>query len=90
MFRRPTWGVLGLTAFLFAASVLAINCNLTRDNVGWVLAWPSRAAEALFGETRELGTVTGALAHAGYHALNFLFLYVCAAFLLRQRRPRET
>jgi predicted ATP-grasp superfamily ATP-dependent carboligase len=90
MVRRPSWGVLALTALLFAASVLAINWGLTRDNVGWLLAWPSRVAERLFGAPRELGTVRGAVAHAVYHALNFLFLYVCAAFLLRQRRPRKT
>jgi hypothetical protein len=86
MVLYPTWGVLALTSVLFAASVFLINWDATRDNVGWLLAWPSRLATRLFGEAAELGTLKGALGHAGYHALNFVFLYLCAVAILRQRR----
>ena len=40
----------------------------------------------MFGEAGDVGTLRGAFAHAGYHALNFVFLYVCAALLIRGRR----
>ncbi|UCE59696.1 MAG: ATP-grasp domain-containing protein [Phycisphaerales bacterium] len=86
MLRRPTWGVLLLTSLLFATSIFLINWEPTSNNLGWLLAWPSRLASRLFGDAEDLGTIAGAIAHAGYHALNFLFLYFCAVLALRQRR----
>jgi hypothetical protein len=40
----------------------------------------------------DLGTISGALRYAGYHAFNLLMLYVLSAIILRQRpaAKRET
>lgn len=89
MLRRPSWGLLLLTSVLFGLSVLLINWDLTRDNVGWLLAWPARVARMALGEAGDLGTLRGALGHAGYHALNFIFLYFLAALLLLRQRDRR-
>jgi hypothetical protein len=50
-----------------------------------------RLAEWLFGPVANLdrGTVSGALGFTVYHGLNLLYLYVVAAFLLRERPSRK-
>ena len=87
MLRHPRWKAVLLTALLFAASIFATNADATRNNVGWVLGWPVRLAERVFGSLDQIdpGTIMGALRYTGYHALNLLFLYVVAALVLRQR-----
>ncbi|MBN2475786.1 MAG: ATP-grasp domain-containing protein [Pirellulales bacterium] len=86
---RPRWPALLLTAALFAISLFAVSADATRNNLGWVLGWPLRVAERIFGSLDQIdpATITGALRYTGYHALNLLFLYIVAALLLRQR-PR--
>lgn len=92
MLRRPRWRVLWLTALLFAVSIFAVSADATQNNLGWVLGWPMRSAELLFGSLGEFdtGTIGGAIRYTVYHGLNLLYLYVVAAFLLRQRPSRET
>ena len=89
--RRPRWRTLLLTAVLFAASILAVNADATRNNLGWILGWPMRLAERVFGSLDQIdpGTLLGALRLTGYHGLNLLFLYVLAALLLSQRRGKK-
>lgn len=91
LLRRPRWRILGLTAVLFAISIFAVNAPATRNNLGWVLGWPLRLAEQLFGslDTLGTGTIGGAIAYTVYHALNLLYLYLLAALLLRQRPRRQ-
>jgi len=85
--RHPRWRTLALTAMLFALSILLVNADLTRDNLGWILGWPLRLAEMSFGSLKEIdaGTVGGALRYTVYHMLNLLYLYGVAAWMLRGR-----
>jgi len=91
MLRRPRWRVLWLTAVLFAVSIFAVSADATQNNLGWVLGWPMRSAELLFGGLGEVdtGTIGGAIRYTVYHGLNLLYLYVVAACLLRQRPSRN-
>ena len=88
MLANPSWATLLLTATLYALSVFTVNAEITRDNVGWLLGFPLRMSEFIFGrvEDEQLGTVLGALRHTCYHAVNLVFWYVLAAVLRRQRR----
>jgi predicted ATP-grasp superfamily ATP-dependent carboligase len=86
---KPRWRTLGLTVVLFAVALLLANWEPTRNNIGLVLGWPSRLAARLFGQVQDAGTVLGALGGALYGALDLLFLYVCAALILRERKGRE-
>ncbi len=91
MLRHPRWRVLWLTAALFALSIFAVSAEITQNNLGWVLGWPMKLAERLFGRVAELdlGTISGAIRYTLYHALDLLYLYVIAALLFRQR-PKKT
>lgn len=91
LLRRPRWRTLALTAVLFALSVFAINWDVTHDNLGLILGWPSRVAGKIFGEleTLDRATLGGALRHTAYHALNLLFLFVVAALILRQPPKKQ-
>lgn len=90
LLRRPRWRTILLTALLFAVSVFAVNAPATRDNIGWIVGWPLRLAEMIFGPLGEIdpGTILGAFKLTGYHALNLLFLYVVSALALRQRQKK--
>ncbi|MFH1924721.1 MAG: ATP-grasp domain-containing protein, partial [Planctomycetota bacterium] len=92
LLRHPRWRVVWLTAALFAVSIFALSADVTRNNLGWVLGWPMRLAEWLFGPVGDLdrGTVGGAIGFTVYHGLNLLYLYVVSAILLRQRPSKQT
>jgi len=89
--RRPRWRAILLAGFLFTLSVLAKSAPFTRDNIGWVLALPLEAAQAVFGRLSELRTDTlgGALRYTACNALHLFFWYLLAALLLRRRSPRR-
>ena len=91
LLRRPRWRTLVLTAVLFAVSVFTVSAEATRNNLGLIFGWPLRVAEALFGPLAQIdtGTIGGALQLTAYHALNFVFLYVVAALILRQRKKKQ-
>ncbi len=91
MLRHPRWRTLLLTAVLFVVSVFAVEAPATRENVGWLLGWPLRLAEKVFGSLDQIdrGTITGAISYTGYHLLDLLYLYVVAAILLRQRPKKD-
>ena len=73
-YLRPNWATLLMTGVLFALSVAIDTFEPTRRALGWLLGWPRHAAEDAAG-----------LAVAFYHILNFVYLYVLAAILLRLR-----
>ena len=88
MLRQPSWQTVCLTALLYALCVFAVNADLTRSNIGWLLGLPMRLAEMIFGNASQLdkGTLGGALRYTAYHTMNLAWLYVIAA-LLRRERP---
>jgi hypothetical protein len=86
LLMRPRWRTLLLTAVLFAASLFLANWEPTRTNIGLVLRWPSLVAARLFGQPPDAGSLLGALAHTLLRCLDLLFLYVCAALILREGR----
>jgi predicted ATP-grasp superfamily ATP-dependent carboligase len=86
LLRRPTWGTILLAFLLFAVCVFLQSWDVTASNVGRWAALPQRIAEAVFGEVHDASTPLGALATAGYHALNFVGYYFLAALILRQRK----
>jgi hypothetical protein len=81
----PRWATLLLTALVFAVCVFAMNWQPTSGNLGLVLGWPGHLSSWLFGSDHNLATIGGAVRYTAYHGSNLLFLYVCAALLLRQR-----
>jgi predicted ATP-grasp superfamily ATP-dependent carboligase len=89
--RHPRWRTLALTAVLFALSILLLNADVTRNNLGWILGWPLRLAETCFGNLKDIdaGTISGALRYTVYHLLDLLYLYIVAAWLLRGRPKPE-
>lgn len=89
MLLRPRWATLLLAALLFAVAVFTMNWAPTSGNLGVVLGWPGQVSSWLFGTGHDLSTIAGALRYTAYHGSNLLFLYFCAALLLRQKRPRK-
>ena len=90
--KQPTWGILLTMAALYALGIFLVNWDLTRENVGWVLAWPARVGEKMFGEVdlEHARTLKGALKRTGYHLVNLTFLYLMAALLLWVSREPST
>jgi len=86
LLRRPRWRTLLLTALLFALGLFLSRWEPTRNNLGLLLGWPHRLAERILGPPHPVGTPLGALGFTFYSALDLLFLYICAALILRQRR----
>ena len=89
--RHPRWRTLSLAAVLFVVSLLALNADITRNNLGWLLGWPMLAAERMFGSLDgfDRGSIGGALRFTAYHALNLLYLYVVAAVVMRERKKEK-
>lgn len=85
LLARPTWATLAVTGLVFGACLFLQSWSWTAGNVGYWSALPQRAAEQLLGEVRDASTLLGAAKMTGYYALNFLFYYLLAALLLRQR-----
>jgi predicted ATP-grasp superfamily ATP-dependent carboligase len=88
LIRHPSWRTVWLTALLYAVCVFAVNADATRNNLGWIIGFPMRLSEFLFGNASQLdkGTIRGALQYTGYHLLNLAWLYVFAA-LIRREKP---
>ena len=85
---RPNWATLLLTTALFVLSVVIDSFETTRGTLGWVLSWPRHAAE---GVARQAGfgqEGAGGATFAFYHMLNFVYLYVLSAVILRLARRR--
>jgi hypothetical protein len=89
---KPNWATLLLTGVLFALSVLIDSFEPTRHAIGWLLGWPRHAAEAAFTEAGSgaQGTGTGGTAFFFYHTLNFVYLYILAAVILRLKGRRRS
>lgn len=86
---KPSWRTIGLTVVLFIAATLLANWEVTRNNIGLVMGWPMRLAESLFGPVQDRGTIPGAVGYTFYNLLNLIFLYVCAALILREGRGKK-
>jgi len=88
--QHPNWGTVWLTALLYAVCVFAVNAEVTRNNIGWIVGLPMRLAEVIFGNASQLdkGTLLGALQYTGYHLLNLAWLYLIAA-LIRREKPSD-
>ncbi len=86
---RPRWRTIGLTAILFALSLILSNWDATRSNIGAFLSWPSRLAIRMLGPVQGPETILGALGSTLYALLDLLFLYLCSALLLREGRGRK-
>jgi len=82
--RRPQWRTAALTAGLFALASFTQSWALTADNLGLVMAWPQRLGGWLFGGIQDTATLFGALRQTGGQVVSLLFLYLCAAFALRE------
>ncbi|MBU0638824.1 MAG: ATP-grasp domain-containing protein [Planctomycetes bacterium] len=75
---RPNWATLLLTGVLFVLSVAIDAYQPTHRTLGWLLGWPRHAAGAVAG-----------VAFAFYHVLNFVYLWLLAAIILRLGRRRR-
>jgi len=84
-YLRPNWATLILTGVLFVLSVVVDRYEPTRRVLGWVLGWPRHAAEAV----ASTGAGSGGAAFAFYHILNFVYLYIVSAVVLRLARGRR-
>ncbi len=90
LLRHPSWRTVWLTAALYAVCVFAVNADVTRNNIGWIIGLPMKLAELIFGSVQpaEKGSISGALRYTGYHLLNLAWLYVIAA-MIRREAPRK-
>lgn len=86
MLRRPSWRAILLALFLFALATFFSNWGVTEGNVGLVMDWPCRLAVKYLGTGASHGALVETLLTTCYHAFTFLFLYIIAALVFRQRK----
>jgi predicted ATP-grasp superfamily ATP-dependent carboligase len=85
MIRRPRWGAMWLAFGLMALAIFFTSWLPTQSNVGIVLGWPKVVAERWLGENPDRGTLLGATKLTFYYVATFLWVYLLAAILMRQR-----
>ncbi|MCP4678470.1 MAG: ATP-grasp domain-containing protein, partial [Deltaproteobacteria bacterium] len=89
LIRRPTWRVIWVCALLYTLSIFLQNWAPTRDNLGWVLALPTKLGETLFGDVINPSTLFGAVKQTAYNILDLIFLFIAATLLVRQSRTKH-